>query len=61
MSRPSNTSASASAGGQRALAPVEKQPVAGAQHAEELAEDPRPLGVDLQRALAIGQRRATRT
>jgi hypothetical protein len=34
---------------------VEKQPVVGPQHAEELAEHPGPLGVDLQRALAIGQ------
>ena len=42
---------------QRALAPVEKQPVAGPQHPEELAEDPRALGVDLQRALPIGHAR----
>ena len=40
---------------QRALAPVQEQPVAGPQHAEELAEDPRSLGVDLQRALAVGK------
>ncbi len=42
-------------GRQRALAAVQEQPVAGPEEAEELAEDPRPLGVDLQRALPVGE------
>ena len=40
---------------QRALAAVEEQPVAGPEDTEELAEDPGPLGVNLQRALPIGE------
>jgi hypothetical protein len=44
-------------GRQRALAAVQEQPVAGAEHPEELAEDPRPFGVELERALAIWKSR----
>ena len=55
MSRPSKISDSASAAGSGLSRRWRNSRSPRPQQSEELAEDPRPLGVDLQRALPIGE------